>query len=77
METRCTTESGRGRREVETTHRWQRIEKRPPPLPVRGERNENEMEVRRKKWRGRGEGGSGRGGIIDADMCSSLGGSNP
>lgn len=48
-----------------------------PPLPVRGERNENEMEVRRKKWRGRGEGGSGRGGIIDADMCSSLGGSNP
>ena len=38
METRCTTESERGRGGgggVETTHRWQRIEKRVPPARPR------------------------------------------
>lgn len=49
----------------------------PRPPAVRGERNERDGSETEEMEVDGGERGSGRGGIIDADMCSSLGGSNP
>lgn len=72
----CTT----GR--IEAAPRWQGIEKRPETRESERERDtEKAREKERKggKDREREQRGCtrGRDGIIDADMCSSLGGSNP
>lgn len=56
---------------IEATPRWQRIEKRLETCE--GERERERQREGRERKRERGE----EVGIIDADMCSSLGGSNP